>query len=277
MNRPQRGAALMLVLWLVVLMAALVSSFAFSARVESMLGRGLARSVAGTEAARAGIEFAVHQMWHADPAQRWRADGRTYAWTLGRAEIRLRLADVAGQVDVNASDAPLLAALMQQAQVPSARADALAAAVVGWRSAPFESVARLQQVPGMDAELYARLWPELTLYSGRALPDPDLASPMVLAALEVELEPLVVFLHQPSWGVAAGDSVDGDVFIIDAATCAYPAQITRAGEGNALVAHARGGWADQQDFDLPWIPAGLFDQFAPGGGFQRVIITLISD
>jgi len=209
----QRGAALLLVLWLLVLMTALIGSFALSARVESMQGRGLARSVVAAEAARAGLEIAVSRLQDPDPAQRWVADGRTYSWTFGAAEVTIRIVDEAGKFDLNATDVALLAALIRQTGASAAAADALAAAIADWRdadelvrpqgaehthyraaglaygprNAPFESVAEVQGVLGMDAELYARLRPQLTLYSGRVLPDPRFAPPPVLAALGMDV------------------------------------------------------------------------------------------
>jgi len=211
--RQQRGAALMLVLWLMVLMTALVGSFALSARIEAMLGRGLARSVAAAEVARAGVEVALWHLRATDPAQRWLADGRAYVWEFGTAKVTLRMVDVAGKLDLNAADAPLLAALIRAVGASAERAEALAAALVDWRdaddftqpqgaeraqyaaaglpyapkNAPFESVSELPLVLGMDAELYARLRPHVTVHSGLPLPDPRLATPAVLAALGMDV------------------------------------------------------------------------------------------
>jgi len=208
----QRGAALLLVLWLLVLMTALIGSFALSARVESMQGRGLARSVVAAEAARAGLEMAVSRLQDPDPAQRWAADGRAYAWTFAAAEVTLRIVDEAGKFDLNATDVPLLAALIRQAGASAGEADALAAAIADWRDADdltrpqgaelaqylaaglpygprnglFESVSELQLVLGMDPELYARLRPDVTVHTGLPLPIPQLATPGALAALGLD-------------------------------------------------------------------------------------------
>jgi len=223
--RQQCGAALMLVLWLMVLMTALVGSFALSARIESLLGRGLARSVAAAEVARAGVEAAVWHLRATDPAQRWLADGRAYVWAFGDAEVTLRMVDVAGKLDLNAADAPLLAALIREAGGSTGRAEALAAALVDWRdaddftqpqgaeraqyaaaglpyapkNAPFETVSELQLVLGMDAQLYARLRPHITVHSGLPLPDPRLATPAVLAALGMDVQTALSLREHTLW------------------------------------------------------------------------------
>ena len=58
MNR-ERGAALVLVLWLIALMTALVGAFALSARVEHLQQRVLDDDARGQERARAGVEYEI--------------------------------------------------------------------------------------------------------------------------------------------------------------------------------------------------------------------------
>ncbi|HLS83153.1 MAG TPA: type II secretion system minor pseudopilin GspK, partial [Arenimonas sp.] len=55
----QRGAALLMVMWLLILLAGLVVAFAFTARVEAIQGSALRAQVAGQLAAEAGIELAA--------------------------------------------------------------------------------------------------------------------------------------------------------------------------------------------------------------------------
>ena len=60
--RRQRGAALLLVMWLVLLLSGLVAAYAMSARIESLQGNGAARGVVAGEAARAGVELAASRL-----------------------------------------------------------------------------------------------------------------------------------------------------------------------------------------------------------------------
>ena len=78
MTRHTRGAALLLVMWLILLLSGLVAGYAMTARIESLQGNGLARSVAAGQVARAGIEIAVSRLVQADPALRWPADTRFF-------------------------------------------------------------------------------------------------------------------------------------------------------------------------------------------------------
>jgi general secretion pathway protein K len=128
--RGQDGAALLLVMWLILLLSGLVAGYAMSARVESMQGNGLARSVAAREAARAGVEYAVSRMLDADPAGRWVADGRDYRFGFDGARIEVSVRDETGKVDLNAASPDLLAGLLRAQGEPAGSATRLAGAIV---------------------------------------------------------------------------------------------------------------------------------------------------
>src|SRR5690606_20519093 len=74
--------------------------------------------------------------------------------------------------------------------------------------------------------------------------------------LEVELVARGVLLHQPGRRVGTRDGVHGDGLVAHAAAFADPAQVARAGEGDALVAHARRRGPHQQHVDAAGLPAG---------------------
>src|SRR5688572_1542183 len=54
-SHRSRGAALLLVLWLITLLTALVGGFALAARIEAMQGRVLVSGLVADNVARAGI------------------------------------------------------------------------------------------------------------------------------------------------------------------------------------------------------------------------------
>jgi general secretion pathway protein K len=205
-----RGAALLLVLWLVVLLTGLISVFALSARTEGLQGRFLALSSAARMAAEAGIETAALHLQGNDPAQRWVPDGRPNDFTFENQQIRVRVLDESAKIDLNASPPDLLIGLFIAAGVDQDRARALSGAVMDWRDEddllnaeggaedpqykaaglpydakdhPFETVSELRQVLGFDQALYEKLLPHLTVYSGQSRPSPTFASEMVLKAM----------------------------------------------------------------------------------------------
>lgn len=218
-------------LWLIALLTALIGGFAAAARVEHLQGRVLARGLVAGQAARAGVEYAVRRMSESDPRRRWIADGRPYRWRFGEAQLELRVVDEQGKVDLNATQAPLLAALFVAVGEPPDAAQRIAAAVVDWRDpdslsqpsgggedadyaaaglpygakdAPFDTVAELLQVMGMSPRLFARAAPYLTVFSGRDPPDPAFAAAPVLTALGLDANALIAQRQQ--WNPATGQA-----------------------------------------------------------------------
>ena len=208
-----RGAALLLVLWLVALLTALVGAYALTARMEALQGRVGSRGTMAQEIARAGMEYALVRVADRNPETHWQPNGRAYAWRFDGHDVQVRIIDETGKVDLNQADVPLLSRLMQALGEPPDASDALAAAIVDWRDAddlsqpvggaedgdyaaagrpygakdaPFETIAELEQVLGMTPDLYARLEPFLTLYSGRGQPDATYAQGPVLVAMGMD-------------------------------------------------------------------------------------------
>ena len=227
--RRQRGAALLLVLWLVALLTALIGAFALAAKTEGLQGRVLHRGLIAGEAARAGVEYALTRAADPDPRRQWLPDGRPYAWNFGDASIELRLVDENGKIDLNQADPTLLTAFFQVLGQDQEQAARLASAILDWRDpdsltqangggedddyaaaerpygakdASFESVAELEQVLGMTPGLFARAAPHLTVYSGRTRPDPAFATPEVLQAMG--LDAAQVLARRRAWNPGSG-------------------------------------------------------------------------
>lgn len=217
-RRSACGAALLLVLWLIMLLTGLVMSFALAARVEQLQGRVLARGLVAQNAARAGLEYALTRVELDDPLRQWRPDGQPHAWQYHGADIEVRIVDENGKLDLNQAAPPLLAALLVALGQQQPDAERLAGAIVDWRDpdpltqpsggaedadyaaagrsygakdAPFEGIAELEQVLGITPELYAALAPHVTVFSGRAQPDPAFASGPVLDAMGLDGAALV--------------------------------------------------------------------------------------
>jgi general secretion pathway protein K len=210
---PQTGVALPLVLWLIVLLIAIVGGLALTARVEGLQGQTLADGAQAQEVARAGIDYAIARVTDPDLRHRWVADGRVYLWSFAGAEVQLRVVDEMGKVDLNQADTALLAALLQALDVDASTARSLAGEIVDWRDAdgllqpgggaedpeyaaagmslgakdaPFQSVSELHRVRGMTPEVFDRLEPHVTLFSGLMQPAPGVASAPVLTALGLD-------------------------------------------------------------------------------------------
>jgi general secretion pathway protein K len=217
-----RGAALILVMWLLVLLTAVIGSFAQSARIESLQAHQLRSSLIARQAAQAGVDYGVLRMLYADVDRRWVPDGRMYTLQLGDATLEIRVFDETGKVDLNGASQDLLARLLLALGVQDPRAHSLAGAIVNYRNPdnllapgggggaadyssaglpygpknkPYETVSELQRVLGMDFALYQKLEPYVTVYvSGD--PTPTFAQPPVLEALGMTPQSAAAFLSQ---------------------------------------------------------------------------------
>ncbi|GAB3348596.1 type II secretion system minor pseudopilin [Lysobacter tyrosinilyticus] len=231
MSRPfsQAGAALLLVMWLIALLAALVGAFALISRTEHLQGRVLVRGMVAENAARAGMEYAMTRVAATEPRLQWLPDGRVHRWRYGDAQVEVKIIDENGKIDLNQADMTLLTEFIRRFEPDQQKAAQLAAAIIDWRDpdsltqpagggedadyasaglpygakdAQFESVAELEQVLGMTPELYAKMAPHLTVFSGRTRPDPAFASAEVLSAMGMNGADVVA--RRERWNPASG-------------------------------------------------------------------------
>lgn len=201
-----RGAALLLVLWITALLAVILGSFAVLARTELVQSRNLFDTIRARLAAEAGLARAVYELNRPDVMTRWLADGRTYEIEFEGNAIELTVQDESGKVDINAADAATLQSLFVLGGAEEDRARKLAAAVIDWRDPddlaqlegaedadyeaadlpygasdyPFRLAPELQQVLGMDYELYRKLAGWITVYGGSGRPNASFAPAALL-------------------------------------------------------------------------------------------------
>jgi general secretion pathway protein K len=197
--------------------------FALSARTEGLQGRFLGRSTAARYAAEAGVEVAALHLQGDDLAARWVPDGRVNQFRFEGQQVQVRVLDESAKIDLNVAPAELLIGLLSALRIDQARAHLLASAILDWRDSdnllnaeggaedpqyaaaklpygakdrPFETLSELRQVLGMDEALYRQLQPYLTVYTGRARPDPQFAAAPVLQALGLPPEQIEQIVAQ---------------------------------------------------------------------------------
>lgn len=197
MNRRARacGSALLLVLWVTVLLAALLAGLAAATRSHAQAALYGSERVRAQLAAEAGLAHAVAGLYAPTASQRWVPDGRAYRFDFDGARVSVQVVDVGGLFDLNATPGDMLARLFAAAGSDPARASQLAAALAAARNAASTAttargvparllaVDQLAALPGMDADLFKRLQPVVTVFSGRNFPDPSYAGALVLEAL----------------------------------------------------------------------------------------------
>ncbi len=201
----ERGFALLIVLWTLVLLSLLVSAMAASGSLRTRQAGDLRRNAQLEAAADGGIDLAAFHLL--DPSLppaggHWFADGREHrVRQAGGLMLSIRLFNEAGKINPNRAQAPLLAALLQAAGADARTAAGVATNIVAWRffgsagadyqaagrdylppGGAFESLGELGLVLGMTPKLLAVVTPHLSLYHDGD-PDPTVADPVVRSAL----------------------------------------------------------------------------------------------
>ncbi|MDX1434390.1 MAG: type II secretion system protein GspK [Gammaproteobacteria bacterium] len=216
MTRGARGFALIIVLWAGVLLGIIATSFAFTMRTETQLTANTVQLARARALADAGIELGILSLIQPPRGTvRWLTDGRVYTSALAGGTVRVRLLSENGKIDLNSAPEGLIVGLLESLADVDAlalsadEAHGIADAIIDWRDADsrrrprgaedadyrgagraygardgaFLSVAELNQVLGMRADVYAALAPVVTVDSWMPQIDPGTASRRALLAV----------------------------------------------------------------------------------------------
>lgn len=200
----QRGFALILVIWGLLLLTSIASGFMAAVRSETASSTYLTDEVQAEAALYAGFQFAINQMLDSPRSKSWSPDAslRTLAWGDRALEIRLR--DVNSRINPNIAPEEILHGLFTEV-LSDVDSERLAAAVIQHRNAhskasknqqlhgskhgsglpaiAFESPATLSEVEGMRSDYVAQLAQFLTVHSVSAKISAQSASAEVLASV----------------------------------------------------------------------------------------------
>jgi general secretion pathway protein K len=242
----ERGFALLIVLWTLVLIAFLVAQITSSAQTELRIAGNLKTNAAAQAAADGAIYQAIFNLSNPQPERRWALDGSAHEIQIGGSRIAVRLENEAGKINPSLASPALVAALLQVLGSDPGQATALAGAIAEWvgaavpqtspavalanyqaagldygpPGAPLESLDELARVRGMTPQLFEVIRPHLTLF-GPPEPDRAGADPAVAAALALMRQPAAP-------AIATGIS---DLMLVRIHAAAH-------GPGNALVSRA---------------------------------------
>ena len=240
-NRRQRGFALLIVLWTLVLLALLATTITETGHDEARIASNLVGAANAEAAADGGVAAGMFHLMIANN-QHWTADGTAHRLVIGHELVDVAMRDQDGMLDPNQSPPPLIAALLRQIGLDDDSAKSLANAITDWRSPtggdllamyqaahkefgpphqPFQSASELGLVLGMTPKIEALLLPHINPFV-QSTPDPDLADPVVAAALQDAMRRDHVSLD-PS-------STDGPILVLISATA--------RGRGDAFTRHA---------------------------------------
>jgi general secretion pathway protein K len=205
-NAGERGFALLIVLWSLVLIGLLTAHILTSGRTAMTL----ARNARDTAVARASADGAINEaLYHvlANGSEHWAGDGSPHALGGG---VTVRIKNLDDKINPNLASQGLLKGLFQAVGAPPAQAAQVAGAIIAWRSPAatkektadrlsayrraglpygppgqkFVDLSTLGDVIGMTPDLLAKALPYLSLYQ-TGDPDRTRAGPVVRFALSL--------------------------------------------------------------------------------------------
>lgn len=204
-----RGFALLIVLWSLVLITLLTTQLLSAGRTALHLAANLRTAAMAQTSADGAINEAVFHLISTGP-DAWQADGSTHVLNVGAMIVTVQVNSLASKINPNLASTSLLAGLFQASGASPTQAHVLANAVIAWRSpaasapeaqaritayrnarlpyAPpahgFDDLSELADVIGMRPDILAAALPHMSLYQSTD-PDPSLADPIVRRALSL--------------------------------------------------------------------------------------------
>lgn len=211
-------------------MTIMAGSYALSTHREAgLLGHSHERAKA-LALADGAIYYTMYMLNLPDMKARWRADGTVYRWLVDGATVRIRIFDESGKVDINTSQESTLKTVINLALQNQQLAVQLADAIMDWRDGDdlkrnngaeaaeydaagskqkpqnrnFLMLEELRSVLGLKPDIYRRLEPWLTIYTGQDGLNPARASREILLGLFGGDQSIVnAFIEQRAMGAAA--------------------------------------------------------------------------
>lgn len=221
-----RGAALILVVWSVGLMAVIGALIARDAHLDAREGHKIRDAVTASLLLDSGQRIALARL--AQPAAGL-SSGFPFVCDLEGGRLLINARPISALVDINAAQEETLAALIIALGAQPSDAASFAARIADYRDGdttirpggaefpdytraglahgpanrPFIRTGELSEVLGLPPELVSALLPYVTAHSHSTQIDPVYASPEVLAALEVFGTRAGTTLDEPAWAASA--------------------------------------------------------------------------
>lgn len=205
----QPGIALIVVLWGTLMLSVLAAGYAKGTRTETVVAQQIVRAAQARALAEAAIYTGIHDLFKPVNMRRFRADGTLQELPASDAQVALTVQDVAGLIDINSASEELLDGALRAAGLDTDRRAPILDAILDWRDkdnlhrqsgaedpeyeragvsygakdGPFDTVEELQQVLGLNQDIYKALKPLVTVYSKQPGVNQMLAPAEVLRAI----------------------------------------------------------------------------------------------
>lgn len=206
----QKGVALVMVLWVVLLITISTGAYTLMARMDQLEAHTVISGTRARLAAEAGLNFAILSLRDPDELTRWVPDGRSYMLLYEDVQLEIQVTDERGKLDINSADEETLTRLLTGNGMEEESAVLLAAALLDWADTdemerangaelsayqsaglsvgpgnrPYIMIEETLQVLGMPFDVFKTIEPGITVFSESGTPDPAYAPKEALLALE---------------------------------------------------------------------------------------------
>lgn len=187
----QRGVALVIVLWMLVLLTIMTFSYSKMTRSETKLSASSIQQAKAKAIAEAGLWTAVNELLKQKTERTWPVDGTKQRIQFEDKTISVAIQDQNGKIDLNTGSQELLKQLVMNANLDVVDPLPIFHAILDWRdrndlsqlhgaeskdykaagldytvkNGPFNHVSELQKVMGVTPEIYSALKPAITVHS----------------------------------------------------------------------------------------------------------------
>ncbi len=243
----QRGFALLIVLWTLVLISFLVAHLTAAGRTEMRIAGNLAGNAAAQAAADGAVYQAIFNLSDPRPDRRWALDGAVHELSIAQSRIALRLENEAARINPSLASPALVEALLRIVGADPERSAALAAAIAEWVGQPTKSRQRTALANFTVAGLDYRP-PRSPLEGIEELARVRGMTPNLLAALAADPEVAAALAIAGQLAADAGATPSGSSGLLTVRIV-----VTAQGPGNALatrIAVARVGPRQPNGYSL---------------------------
>jgi general secretion pathway protein K len=201
-QKDERGFALLLVLWSLVLLSLIIGQILSSGRRETQLASNLRQAAVAETVADSAVQDSIYHLLTSHPGPL----PPSLVLTLPGGIALVHFRNIAGMVNPNMAPSPLLSAMLEECGASGVTVAHLTQALLDWRSPnndpraliaayrsaglgyaplgqPFQSAEEIRLVLGMPPNLADCLVPHLSVYGDQEIPVPAFADPVVLDAL----------------------------------------------------------------------------------------------
>lgn len=143
LSGPQKGFALLMVLWVLTLLMVIVFSFSAMARTEGFAALAFRQTIEKKFLAEAGMERGIAELLYmnanknaaavAPGSEVWRTDGRPYKILTDGGSYIISMTDEAGKVDINTTPEVILRNLLRNSGIDLADADSIVDSLLDWK------------------------------------------------------------------------------------------------------------------------------------------------